>query len=133
MILATVIDVTSLPDIARIGCTRRMTGNDEYDEKDHDGRSQADPQPASEALPDGQFQDQEMPTTDGEPAEPDPRPHAPGEHGSGPKPPANDPEGTAKPDGAGADSTIPPHEDGVAAGHTGTASTFEPEEDELAE
>jgi len=128
------ICVTSLPDIAVLGCTRRMTANDEYDEKDaalHDGgQSQADPQPANEALPDGQFQDQEMPTTDGEPAEPDPHPSAPGGDA---KPPANDSEGTAKPDGVGGDNTIPPHEDGVAAGHTGTASTFEPEEDEGAE
>lgn len=30
--------------------------------------SKQDPPPANEALPDGQFDDQEMPTTDGEPA-----------------------------------------------------------------
>ena len=44
----------------------------------------------------------------------------------------NDPEGTPKPDGLGQDGTIPDDPDGVAAGHTGTASTFEPEEDEKA-
>ncbi|MFD5226368.1 hypothetical protein ACFWHT_12170 [Microbacterium sp. NPDC058342] len=58
-----------------------MTGNDGHDSTGRDDRSQADPQPANEALPDGQFQDQDMPTTDGEPAEPDPRPDPTGEHG----------------------------------------------------
>lgn len=47
--------------------------------------------------------------------------------------PTNDPEGTTKPDGLGGDGTIPNHLAGVAAGHTGTSSTFEPEEDEHAE
>jgi hypothetical protein len=37
---------------------------------------------------------------------------------------------TVKPGGLGQDSTIPPDDDGVAAGHTGERSTFEPEEDE---
>ncbi len=45
----------------------------------------------------------------------------------------SDSEGTTKADGLGEDGTIPSDPDGVAAGHTGTASTFEPEEDELAE
>jgi hypothetical protein len=45
---------------------------------------------------------------------------------------ARDPEGTPKPDGLGEDSTIPDDPDGVAAGHTGEMSTFEPEEDEAA-
>jgi hypothetical protein len=45
----------------------------------------------------------------------------------------NDPEGTTKPGGLGKDGTIPRGPGGVAAGHTGTASTFEPEEDEQAE
>jgi len=36
-------------------------------------------------------------------------------------------------DGLGDDGTIPDDPEGIAAGHTGTASTFEPEEDELAE
>lgn len=39
-------------------------------------------------------------------------------------------DGTEKKDGLGKDGTIPSHPDGVAAGHTGEASTFEPEEDE---
>ena len=47
--------------------------------------------------------------------------------------PTHDPEGTPKPDGLGEDGTIPNHPGGVAAGTTGTASTFEPEEDEHAE
>lgn len=47
--------------------------------------------------------------------------------------PVNDSEGTPKPDGLGEDGTIPNEPDGIAAGHTGTASTFEPEEDEHAE
>ncbi|MCT2087551.1 hypothetical protein M3D75_15660 [Microbacterium enclense] len=47
--------------------------------------------------------------------------------------PTHDPEGTTKPDGLGEDGTIPNHPGGVAAGHTGTASTFEPEEDEHSE
>ena len=45
----------------------------------------------------------------------------------------NDEDGTAKPNGLGKDGTIPNSLGGVAAGHTGTASTFEPEEDEQAE
>lgn len=34
-----------------------------------------------------------------------------------------------EPDGLGKDGTIPNHPGGVAVGHTGNASTFEPEED----
>lgn len=45
---------------------------------------------------------------------------------------ADDIVSTEKPGGLGRDGTIPPDPDGVAAGHTGTASTFEPEEDEQA-
>ncbi|MFL2000437.1 MULTISPECIES: hypothetical protein [unclassified Microbacterium] len=45
----------------------------------------------------------------------------------------NDPDGDVKPDGLGTDGTIPNELGGVAAGHTGTASTFEPEEDEQAD
>lgn len=41
-------------------------------------------------------------------------------------------EGTPKPGGLGQDGTIPDDPDGVAAGHTGEPSTFEPEEDEQA-
>lgn len=41
-------------------------------------------------------------------------------------------EAETKPGGLGKDGTIPPDPDGVAAGHTGVASTFEPEEDEEA-
>jgi hypothetical protein len=78
-------DVTSLLDIAPLVFTGRMTG---YEEKDPawsgQGDSQADPQPANEALPDGQFQDQEMPTTDGEPADPDPLPSTTGRQTPGP-------------------------------------------------
>jgi len=39
-----------------------------------------------------------------------------------------DPDGQEKPGGLGKDGTIPPAPDGVAAGHTGEHSTFEPEE-----
>ncbi|WP_203581004.1 hypothetical protein [Microbacterium hibisci] len=46
--------------------------------------------------------------------------------------PTPDPEGTPKPGGLGPDNTIPNDPDGVAAGHTGEPSTFEPEEDEQA-
>lgn len=42
----------------------------------------------------------------------------------------SDSEGTREPGGLGKDGTIPSNPDGVAAGHTGTASNFEPEEDE---
>ena len=42
----------------------------------------------------------------------------------------DDTEVTSKPGGLGEDGTIPPDPDGVAAGHTGEKSTFEPEEDE---
>jgi len=43
-----------------------------------------------------------------------------------------DDSGTEKPGGLGQDGTIPAAPNGVAAGHTGEPSTFEPEEDELA-
>lgn len=45
---------------------------------------------------------------------------------------ASDGNGDATPEsgGLGQDGTIPPDPDGVAAGHTGEQSTFEPEEDE---
>lgn len=36
-------------------------------------------------------------------------------------------------DGVGRDGTIPDDPEGIAAGHTGSASTFEPEEDEPAD
>nr|WP_154921772.1 hypothetical protein [Microbacterium testaceum] len=42
---------------------------------------------------------------------------------------ANDSDGEEKPGGLGADGTIPNDPDGVAAGHSGTASHFNPEED----
>jgi hypothetical protein len=42
----------------------------------------------------------------------------------------NDAEGESKPGGLGADGTIPNDPDGVAAGHSDTASHFNPEEDE---
>lgn len=46
--------------------------------------------------------------------------------------PPTDPDGTEKNGGLGQDGTIPADPDGLAAGHTGTVSTFEPEEDEQA-
>lgn len=49
-----------------------------------------------------------------------------------PDEPATDEDGTQKAGGLGQDGTIPAHPDGVAAGHTGEPSTFEPEEDEQA-
>lgn len=39
---------------------------------------------------------------------------------------------TEKPGGLGKDSTIPANPNGLAAGHTGKKSNFEPEEDEEA-
>ena len=41
-------------------------------------------------------------------------------------------DGTPKPDGLGQDGTIPNDPDGLAAGHTGEMSNFNPEEDEAA-
>lgn len=46
--------------------------------------------------------------------------------------PESDDDATPKPGGLGHDGTIPDAPDGVAAGHTGEPSTFEPEEDEQA-
>src|SRR6478736_8917883 len=42
---------------------------------------------------------------------------------------ASDDSGEPKPDGLGQDGTIPDEPDGLAAGHAGEPSTFEPEED----
>jgi len=47
-------------------------------------------------------------------------------------PTSDDTEVTTEPGGLGQDGTIPPDPDGVAAGHTGEPSNFEPEEDEAA-
>ncbi|SOC88065.1 hypothetical protein SAMN05660766_1757 [Curtobacterium sp. 314Chir4.1] len=47
--------------------------------------------------------------------------------------PENDSEGTPKPDGLGEDGTIPNEPDGLAAGHVGDDSHFNPEEDGDAE
>jgi hypothetical protein len=48
--------------------------------------------------------------------------------------PVDDSEGTPKPDGlGGGEGTIPNTPNGIGLGHTGEASTFEPEEDEHAE
>lgn len=44
--------------------------------------------------------------------------------------PTDEADGSVKSDGLGTDGTIPNHPGGVAAGHTGTASNFNPEEDE---
>ena len=44
----------------------------------------------------------------------------------------SDGSGTPKAGGRGQDGTIPADPSGVAAGHTGEVSTFEPEEDEAA-
>lgn len=41
-------------------------------------------------------------------------------------------DGEVKPGGLGQDGTIPNDPSGIAAGHTGEPSTFEPEEDEAA-
>ncbi|MBB3159508.1 hypothetical protein FHS07_003243 [Microbacterium proteolyticum] len=41
--------------------------------------------------------------------------------------------GTEKSGGLGSDGTIPPHPNGIAAGHSDTASNFNPEEDEDAD
>ncbi|MEJ1154710.1 hypothetical protein [Microbacterium marmarense] len=46
--------------------------------------------------------------------------------------PSQGTDDTEKAGGLGADGTIPAEPDGVAAGHNGEASTFEPEEDEQA-
>ena len=43
--------------------------------------------------------------------------------------PKNDSEGTEKPGGLGGDNTIPSNPDGLAAGHAGDDSHFNPEED----
>jgi hypothetical protein len=45
------------------------------------------------------------------------------------QPTQNDPEGTVKPGGLGEDGTIPADPDGLAAGHAGDDSHFNPEED----
>ena len=46
---------------------------------------------------------------------------------------SDDDTATEKPGGLGEDGTIPSNPNGVAAGHTGEQSTFEPEEDEEAD
>jgi len=42
----------------------------------------------------------------------------------------NDSDGTTKPDGLGEDGTIPNEPDGIAVGHQGDDSHFNPEEDD---
>lgn len=48
------------------------------------------------------------------------------------EPTSDDTEVTTEPGGLGEEGTIPPDPEGVAAGHTGEPSNFEPEEDEEA-
>lgn len=50
-------------------------------------------------------------------------------HDDDTKAPVNDSEGTEKPGGLGDDNTIPNNPDGLAAGHVGDDSHFNPEED----
>lgn len=65
MIRAAGAHVTGLPGREFAGCNGSMTHHDgNPDEHHHDAT-------ADEALPDGQFDDQKMPTTDGEPADGD--------------------------------------------------------------
>ena len=56
----------------------------------------------------------------------------PEQSAQGDDPSTEDAQGTPKPGGLGHDGTIPNAPEGVAAGHTGEPSTFEPEEDEKA-
>ncbi|PYD01583.1 hypothetical protein B4U78_003810 [Microbacterium esteraromaticum] len=78
MIPARSAPVTALPQVGRMRCDRDMTHHDgNPDEHHHDAAADAaqaadgahgNPEPAGEAAPDGQFDSQDMPTTDGEPA-----------------------------------------------------------------
>lgn len=77
MIPATASIVTTLPARPATRCNPRMTHHNGNHEEHHDAAADAreavdgasgDPQTADEALPDGQFDGQKMPTTDGEPA-----------------------------------------------------------------
>ena len=72
MILAESLVVTALPAGAGARCNGGMTHHDGNHDEHHDAAADAgqsdSPQTADEALPDGQFDDQKMPTTDGEPA-----------------------------------------------------------------
>lgn len=78
MIPREVCAVTALPRSPRSADTRDMTHHNGNPDDLHDDAaadsaqvqngSHGDPQPADEALPDGQFDSQNMPTTDGEPA-----------------------------------------------------------------
>lgn len=77
MILAQASNVTALPACAQAECNKRMTHHNGNPDDHHDAAADAgqaadgahgDSQTAAEALPDGQFDDQKMPTTDGEPA-----------------------------------------------------------------
>ena len=53
---------------------QRGTADDSHTAGNDDG---GNPPPADEDTPDGQFDDQDMPTTDGEPAERDAHPEPP--------------------------------------------------------
>lgn len=75
MIPASGPGVTPLPRIASMRWDLGMTNNDSTghhdaaaDAKQAASGSQGNPEPANEDTPDGQFDDQQMPTTDGEPA-----------------------------------------------------------------
>lgn len=65
--------------------------------------------------------------------EPDPAPHTTKEtQPVNADAPTNDSGGTVKPGGLGEQGTIPANPDGVAAGHSDSASHFNAEEDEAA-
>ncbi|MBM7465525.1 hypothetical protein [Microbacterium esteraromaticum] len=72
MILVARVAVTPLPLGRDPECNGRMTHHNGNPDEHHDAAADAGQndaaQTADEALPDGQFDSQQMPTTDGEPA-----------------------------------------------------------------
>jgi hypothetical protein len=92
-----------------------------FEEPDDDGSLEG---PADDGASEGPDDDGSLEGPDVETSTADAAPK--GERG------ATASEGTEKPGGLGQDGTIPADPSGVAAGHTGEVSTFEPEEDEAA-
>ena len=91
---------------------------------EHDGNTRIDIAPNAAVRPGNPFEEPDDGSLEGPDVETSTADGAPKGDSSS--------DGTEKPGGLGQDGTIPADPSGIAAGHTGEVSTFEPEEDEAA-
>ena len=101
---------------------------------EHDVNTRIDIAPDAAVRPGNPFEDPDDGALEGPDVETSPADGAPkGDSGqTGTDAEGTSPDGIEKPGGLGKEGTIPADPSGIAAGHTGEVSTFEPEEDEAA-